>query len=60
MPVFILWRWGPHLILQRQKQYVSNFGREVDYEKNNDVGFGINGIVGLEYRLPENIPLRSA
>ena len=35
----------------------SNFGREVDYQKDNDVGFGINGIVGLEYRLPENIPI---
>ena len=35
----------------------SYFGREVDYQKNNDVGFGVNGIVGLEYRLPENIPI---
>jgi len=35
----------------------SHFGREVDYRPNNDVGFGINGIVGLEYRLPENIPI---
>ena len=35
----------------------SNFGREVDYRPNNDVGFGVNGIVGLEYRLPQNIPI---
>ena len=37
--------------------YVSHFGREIDYYRSNDVGFGINGIVGIEYRLPEDIPI---
>jgi hypothetical protein len=33
------------------------FGHEIDYHNNNNVGFGVNGIVGLEYRLPEGIPI---
>jgi hypothetical protein len=32
-------------------------GRNVHYRDNNDVGVGINGIIGLEYILPDNIPV---
>lgn len=31
--------------------------REIDDRADNDVGFGINGIIGSEYRLPDNVPL---
>jgi hypothetical protein len=31
--------------------------REIDDRADNDVGFGINGIIGLEYRLPDNVPI---
>jgi hypothetical protein len=31
--------------------------RDTGYRDRDAVGFGINGIVGLEYRLPDNIPL---
>lgn len=37
--------------------YTGNFGRDINYRANNDVGFGINGIVGFEYRLPNSIPI---
>lgn len=33
------------------------FGREVYYNDESDVGFGVNGIVGLEYRMPDNVPI---
>ena len=49
---------GLHLAFYNGKdRRYGNFGREIDYRNNNDVGFGINGIVGLEYKLPNNIPI---
>ena len=38
-------------------RYYGNFGRDINYRAGNDVGFGINGIVGFEYRLPNSIPV---
>ena len=56
--LYVYYGGGAHLAFYNGKgSYYSNFGREVDYRRNNDVGFGINGIIGLEYRLPENIPI---
>src|SRR6478609_6471613 len=40
-----------------RNMYYNSFGREVDYRERNDIGFGINGIVGLEYKLPDNVPI---
>ena len=37
--------------------YYGPLGREVNHAKNNSVGFGINLIAGVEYRMPRNIPL---
>ena len=56
--LFVYYGGGAHLaIYNGSNTYHSNFGREVDYRKGNDVGFGINGVVGLAYRLPNNIPI---
>lgn len=49
---------GGHLAAYNgRNMYYNRFGREVDYRERNDIGFGINGIVGLEYRLPDNVPI---
>jgi len=48
---------GAHLAFYNDRNAAPNFGREVDYRQNNQAGFGINGIVGFEYRLPDGIPL---
>jgi len=49
---------GGHLAAYNgRSMYYNRFGREVDYRQRNDIGFGINGIVGLEYRLPDNVPI---
>src|SRR5689334_6914578 len=32
-------------------------GREIDHRDNQDIAFGVNGIVGLEYSLPDDIPV---
>ena len=48
---------GAHVAVYNGRDRYYRFGRELDYRANNDVGFGINGIVGLEYRLPDNVPI---
>ena len=49
---------GGHLAgYNGRSTYYNRFGREVDYRERNDIGFGINGIIGLEYRLPDNVPV---
>ncbi|GHN02038.1 hypothetical protein WSM22_35270 [Cytophagales bacterium WSM2-2] len=49
---------GAHLAFYNGKDRdFSYFGRQSDYHRNNDVGLGINGIVGIEYHLPEGIPI---
>lgn len=32
-------------------------GRHIRYRDDSDIGIGINGIIGLEYMLPDNIPV---
>ena len=49
---------GAHIAVYNDKEiFYSRFGREVKYHDNNDVAIGINVIGGLEYKLPDNIPL---
>jgi hypothetical protein len=56
--LYVYYGGGAHIAFYNDdSDYTRHFGREIDYHKNNDVAFGINGIVGLEYRLPENIPI---
>lgn len=56
--LYVYYGGGGHLAFYNgQGRYYGFFGREVDYHRNNDVGFGINGIVGFEYRMPDGIPI---
>ena len=49
---------GAHVAVYDDKKiFYSRFGREVKYHHNNDVAIGINVIGGLEYKLPDNIPI---
>jgi hypothetical protein len=56
--LYVYYGGGAHVAFYdgRSSNY-SHFGREVDYRRHNNVGFGVNVIVGAEYRLPENIPI---
>src|ERR1041385_6868419 len=56
--LYVYYGGGGHLAFYNSYgRYYGYFGREIDYHKNNDVGFGINGIVGFEYRMPDGIPI---
>jgi hypothetical protein len=46
---------GAHVSVYNGRR--DRFGREVYYGDGNDVGFGINGIIGLEYRMPDDVPI---
>lgn len=46
---------GAHIAFYNDRR--DYWGRDVRYRDNNDVGIGINGIIGLEYILPDNIPV---
>lgn len=48
---------GAHVAFYNGNRYYRLYGREVVYRENHDVGIGINGIIGLEYRLPDNVPV---
>jgi len=49
---------GAHVAVYNDKEiFYSRFGREVRYHENNDVAVGINVIGGLEYKLPNEIPI---
>lgn len=48
---------GAHIAFYNNNQYYKLDGRRVDNRESNDVGIGINGIIGLEYSLPDNIPV---
>ncbi len=49
---------GAHLAFYNQnRSYYNRFGRALNDRRVSRVGVGINGIAGLEYRLPEDIPL---
>lgn len=55
--LFVYYGGGAHLAFYSDGNSPPHFGREIDYRQDNAVGFGINGIVGIEYKLPDNIPL---
>jgi hypothetical protein len=48
---------GAHVAFYNGNKYYKVNGREVHDRDNQDVGFGINGIIGLEYVLPDDIPV---
>jgi hypothetical protein len=48
---------GAHIAFYNGNKYYWMEGRHVHYRDNNDVGVGINGIIGLEYMLPDNVPV---
>lgn len=49
---------GAHLsIFAPEGRYYTRFGREIRYDRRNRVGVGFDGLIGLEYRLPDNIPV---
>jgi hypothetical protein len=48
---------GVHLAFYNGNSYYRVGGREVPDRDNHDVGFGVNGIIGLEYSLPDDIPV---
>jgi hypothetical protein len=53
------WYWGggAHVAFYNGNSYYKVGGREVSDRENDDVAFGVNGIIGLEYSLPEGIPV---
>lgn len=56
--LYVYYGGGAHLaIYDGSGSYRNNFGREVDYHKKNELGFGVNGVIGAEYRLPDHIPI---
>ncbi|MCU0418262.1 MAG: hypothetical protein MUC38_01290 [Cyclobacteriaceae bacterium] len=49
---------GAHLAFYNDERlYYNRFGRELGDRRNTAAGVGINGILGLEYRLSDNLPL---
>jgi len=48
---------GAHIAFYNGNRYHWMEGRNIHYRDNNDVGLGINGIIGLEYILPDDIPV---
>ncbi len=49
---------GAHVAVYNNREiFYGRFGREVKYHDNNDVAFGIDVIGGLEYKLPNDIPI---
>lgn len=48
---------GLHVAFYNGRYARNSFGRDIDYRSGNDAGIGVNGILGLEYRLPDNIPI---
>lgn len=48
---------GAHVAFYNGRRYYNVYGRDVTYRDNHDIGVGVNGIIGLEYMLPDNIPV---
>lgn len=48
---------GAHIAFYNGNRANGFYGRDVHYRDASDVGIGINGIIGLEYILPDNIPV---
>lgn len=54
--LFFLYGGGIHVAFYDGSSY-ENIGRDVRTSYDKGVGFGIDGILGLEYRLPNVIPI---
>lgn len=48
---------GAHVAFYNGNSYYRVYGRDVRYRENHDIGVGINGIIGLEYAMPDDIPV---
>lgn len=48
---------GAHIAFYNGNHPNGFYGRDIHYRDSNDVGIGINGIIGLEYILPDDIPV---
>lgn len=48
---------GAHLAFYNNNRYYDLGGRELPDRDGDDIGIGINGVIGLEYVLPDNIPV---
>jgi hypothetical protein len=48
---------GAHIAFYNGRPYYNVYGRDLRYRDSHDVGIGIDGIIGLEYILPDNIPV---
>lgn len=53
------WYWGggAHIAFYNGHRYYGVDGRDLRYRDSHDIGIGINGIIGLEYILPDDIPV---
>jgi hypothetical protein len=54
--LYLYYGGGLHVAFYDGSHY-SRFGREVANRDTNGAGIGLNGIAGLEYRLPNQIPI---
>lgn len=52
------WYYGPgaHIAFY-STGHRGNAWRDTGYRDRQAVGFGINGVAGIEYRLPDNVPI---
>ena len=49
---------GAHIAFYRDpNDFNSGFNRDIKDRDNDDIGIGIDGIVGLEYKFPDGVPL---
>jgi len=48
---------GAHIAFYNGNHHYNVYGRDLHYRDSHDVGIGINGIIGLEYILPDDIPV---
>jgi hypothetical protein len=48
---------GAHVSFYNGHPYYNIGGRDIRYRDSHDVGIGIDGIIGMEYILPDNIPV---
>lgn len=48
---------GAHVAFYNGHRYYGVYGRDLHYRDANDFGIGIDGIIGLEYMLPDDVPV---
>lgn len=48
---------GTHLAFYNNNESFEGFGRNIDKRNEGDIGLGIDGILGLEYKFPPKVPL---